>query len=83
MSRAQSAQPDPCSLLTAAEIKAAVGIRVGVASFFACPGYGRVQLKSFKSTTRRMLQLLVFSKSQDQLQSAAEKLMRSAPARVK
>jgi hypothetical protein len=143
VARAQSTQPDPCGLLTAAEIKAAVGIGVGkmainpkmnaaagalcdfefpdsgaggiairqlpagdtadkvraelgkqnvktadasgvgVPSFFAFPGYGMIQLNSFKGTTHLMLQLMVFSKSQDQLQAAAEQLMRSALARVK
>lgn len=140
---AQSPQPDACSLLTAAEIKAAVGIDVGtmainpkmnpaagvlcdfefpdagaggiavrqlrpgetpekvmaelgqqkiktadapgigVPSFFAYPGYGMVQLNSFKGTTHLMLQLMVFAKPQEAVQAAAEKLMRSALARVK
>jgi len=140
---AQSSLPDACSLLTAAEIKAAVGIDVGtmainpkmnpaagvlcdfefpdagaggiairqlrpgetpekvmaelgqqkiktadapgigVPSFFAYPGYGMVQLNSFKGTTHLMLQLMVFAKPQEAVQAAAEKLMRSALARVK
>ena len=140
---AQSSLPDACSLLTAAEIKAAVGINVGkmainpkmnaaagvlcdfefpdagaggiavrqlrpgetpekvmaelgqqkiktadaqgigVPSFFAYPGYGMVQLNSFKGTTHLMLQLMVFAKPQEAVQAAAEKLMRSALARVK
>lgn len=140
---AQSSLPDACSLLTAAEIKAAVGMDVGkmainpkmnaaagvlcdfefpdagaggiavrqlrpgetpekvmaelgqqkiktadapgigVPSFFAYPGYGMVQLNSFKGTTHLMLQLMVFAKPQEAVQAAAEKLMRSALARVK
>ena len=140
---AQSPQPAACNLLTAAEIKAAVGINVGkmainpkmnaaagvlcdfefpdagaggiavrqlrpgetpekvmaelgqqkiktanapgigVPSFFAYPGYGMVQLNSFKGTTHLMLQLMVFAKPQEAVQAAAEKLMRSALARVK
>jgi len=143
MASAQSPQPDACSLLTAAEIKAAVGIDIGkmainpkmnpaagvlcdfefpdagaggiavrqlrpgetpekvmaelgqqkiktadapgigVPSFFAYPGYGMVQLNSFKGTTHLMLQLMVFAKPQEAVQAAAEKLMRSALARVK
>lgn len=55
---------------------------LGVPSFFAFPGYGMVQLNSFKGPTHLMLQLMVFSKSQDQLQAAAEELMRSALACV-
>jgi hypothetical protein len=143
MAAAQSSQPDACSLLTPAEIKAAVGIDVarmavnpkmnpaagvlcdfefpnagaggiairqlragetsekvmaelgqqkiktadapgiGAPSFFAYPGYGMVQLNSFKGTTHLMLQLMVFAKPQDAVQAAAVKLMRSALARVK
>jgi hypothetical protein len=55
----------------------------GVPSFFASPGYGMVQLNSFKGSTQVIVQLLIFGKSSVDTKVATEKLMRSALARVK
>jgi hypothetical protein len=56
---------------------------IGVPSFFASPGFGMVQLNSLKGTTHLIVQLLVFTKPEDQMKAAADKLMRAVLARVK
>lgn len=56
---------------------------IGVPSFFASPGYGMVQLNSFKGPTQVIVQLLIFGKSSVDTKVATEKLMRAALARVK
>lgn len=57
--------------------------RLGVPSFFASPGYGLVQLNSFKGPTQVIVQLFVFGKTNTDAMAATEKLMRSALTRVK
>ncbi len=56
---------------------------LGVPSFYASPGYGMIQLNSFKGETQVIVQLLIIGKTSLDTMAATEKLMRAALARVK
>jgi hypothetical protein len=56
---------------------------LGVPSFYASPGYGMVQLNSFKGETQVIVQLLIIGKTSVDTMAMTAKLMRAALVRVK